>query len=107
MAPRRTGSVEPFKGVLGSTRFRARIRLADDTRARVDVPEKYCTPAGGKTARERAELYALALQEREDEGGENNGPLLVAKRARAAEEAKQHDPCYGETFTSYRARLDV
>jgi hypothetical protein len=54
-----------------------RIGLADGARVRVDVPEKYSTPAGGRTAEERAELYALAAQEREDETGE-----LLAKRKR-------------------------
>ncbi len=77
MPPPRTGSVEPFKRADGSTYYRARIRLADDSRVRVDVPEKYSTPAGGKTGRERAELYAEALQERENETGEH----LTKKRA--------------------------
>jgi hypothetical protein len=104
--PPRTGSVEPRKRANGSVYFRARIRLADDSRLRVDVPEQYSKPAGGKTAKERAELYALAVQEREDEGGEQ-GPLLVAKRAREALEAKQRDPRNGETRTRYRERLDA
>ncbi len=77
MAPPRTGSVEPYQGANGRTAFRARIRLADGSRERVNVPEKHSTPAAGLTARERAELYARGVQEREDEGGEN-GPLLVA-----------------------------
>jgi hypothetical protein len=68
--PPRTGSIEKRKRADGSTYYRARIRLADGTRARVDVPEKYSTPAGGKAADERAELYAAAVQEREDERGE-------------------------------------
>ncbi len=80
MPPPRTGTIEPLKRADGTRYFRARIRLADGSRVRVDVPEKYSTPAGGKSAEERAELYALALQEREDEGGEQ-GPLLVARRA--------------------------
>lgn len=77
MPPPRTGSVEPFKRADGRTYYRARIRLGDGTRARVDVPEKHAVAAGGKTAEERAELYAEALQEREDETGE----LLAKKRA--------------------------
>jgi integrase len=75
--PPRTGSVEKRKRADGTTYYRARIRLADGTRARVDVPEKYSTAAGGKTADERAELYAAAVQEREDERGE----LLAKKQA--------------------------
>jgi STAS-like domain of unknown function (DUF4325) len=55
----RTGSVEPFKRADGSTYYRARIRHVDGFRERVDVPEKHCTPAGGLTARERAEQWAF------------------------------------------------
>jgi len=77
MPPPRTGNVEPFKRADGRTYYRARIRLADKTRVRVDVPEKYSVPAGGKTAEERAELYAAAAQEREDETGQ----LLAKKQA--------------------------
>jgi integrase len=106
MAPPRTGSVEPGRRADGSIYFRARIRLADDSRQRVDVPEAYAKPAGGMTARERAELYARALQEREDDGGEE-GPLLVAKRAREGEEAKKHDTVRGETCEKYFARLSA
>jgi len=76
--PARTGSVEAFTRADGKTYFRGRIRLADSSRKWIDVPEKYSTPAGGKTARERAELYTAARQEREDETGE----LMAEKRAR-------------------------
>ena len=68
------------------------------------MPEKYSTPAGGMTARERAGLYALAIQEREDEGGEQ-GPLLVAKRARQADEAKKQGTGRGETCEKYFGRF--
>jgi len=106
MVARRTGSVEPLKRADGSTYYRARIRLADGSRERVNVPEKYSTPAGRKTARERAELYAQAVQEREDEGGEQ-GPLLVTKRAREAAEAQQHDSGNGETVKLWSDRWIV
>lgn len=53
--PRRTGSVEPGRRADGTTYYRARIRLADDSRVRVDVPAKYAVAAGGMIARERAE----------------------------------------------------
>ncbi len=100
MSPPRTGYVEPFKRADGRTYYRARIRLADDSRARVDVPERYAAPAGGKSARERAELYAAALQEREDETGD----LLAAKRARELEEAKKRNPLNGETWDTWFKR---
>jgi integrase len=73
--------------------FRARIRLADGSRERVDVPAKAATPAGGKTARERAELYAEWRQERENADGE----LLAKKRARIANRG-------AETFDQWFAR---
>ncbi len=95
----RTGYVEPLKRADGSTYFRARIRLADGARARVDVPEKYSTPAGGRTGRERAELYAEALQEREDETHE----LLEARRAAARAPATAGSA--DETCTQYFDRL--
>ncbi len=103
MPPPRTGSVEKRRRVDGTVYYRARIRLADDSRERVDVPDQYAKPAGGKTARERAELYALAVQEREDEGGEQ-GPLLLAKRKRMAEKAQEHDQRHGETWSKWFGR---
>jgi integrase len=103
MAPPRTGSVDKLKRTDGTSYFRARIRLADDTRERVDVPERLATAAGGATARERAEMYVAALQEREDEGGEN-GPLLVAKREREAENARKADLLHGETWDRWFKR---
>ena len=89
MPPPRPGSVESFKRADGSVYYRARIRLADGTRARVDVPEKYGRPAGGKSAEERAELYAQAVQERDNETGE----ILAARRKRAA--SKGAETCDG------------
>lgn len=80
MPPPRTGAVEQRRRADGRVYFRARIRLADGSRERVNVPVKAATPAGGKTARERAELYVKAIQEREDETGE----LLARKRPREA-----------------------
>jgi hypothetical protein len=70
---------------------------------RVDVPDKYAVPAGGLTARERAELYAAAIQEREDE----NGPLLAEKRAREGREAQRQQASNGETCSTYRGRLNA
>jgi len=96
----RSGSVEPFRRVDGSIYFRARIRLGDGTRERVDVPHKYAVAAGGRTARERAELYAQARQEREDETGE----LLAAKRARQAERKRRNDPRHAETWDAWFTR---
>jgi hypothetical protein len=84
MPARRTGTVDKYERASGRICYRARIRLADGTRARVDIPARYCVAAGGKTAEQRADLYAEAVQEREDEKGE----LLAARRARLAEAAK-------------------
>jgi integrase len=96
----RTGSVESFKRAHGRTYYRARIRLADGSRERVDVPERHSTAAGGKTAEERAELYALAAQEREDETHE----LLKKKHERIAEHARQNDGRNGETVKLWSDR---
>ncbi len=87
MPARRTGTVDKYQRASGRVYYRARIRLADGTRARVDIPPRYCVAAGGKTAEERAELYAEAVQEREDETGE----LLAAKRARLAEKGSDDE----------------
>jgi hypothetical protein len=92
----RTGCVEKYRRADGQTYYRVKVRLADGTRVRVDVPEKY------GYSEERARLYGHALQEREDETGE----LLAEKRRRAEEEARQHDGANGETCTMYRERLD-
>jgi integrase len=105
MAPPRKGNVEPYKRADGTTYFRARIRLADGSRERVDVPAKYSTPAGGKTARERAELYAMAEQEREDETGE----LLARRRASARRGGSADETCTGyfERLAKQRAASGV
>ena len=95
MPPSRTGSIEPFKRADGTTYNRARIRHLDGFRERVDVPQKHCTPAGGLTGRERAEQWATAMQEDEDETHE----LYERRKERLAEEAKHNDPRKGETVT--------
>jgi integrase len=94
--PPRTGSIEPLKRANGKTYYRARIRLGDGSRVRVDVPEKYSTAAGGKTAEERAELYALAVQEREDERGE----LLAKKRGAESDRQRSNDPKTLDAFAA-------
>lgn len=91
-----TGSVEPYKRADGTTYYRARIRLADGTRERVDIPDKYTTD-------ERRALYAAAIQEREDERGE----LLAKKRERIATKQRAADPRAPETLAKYRERLNV
>ncbi len=76
--PRRTGNVEPFTRADGTIYYRARIRLMQraagagawtpsDVRVRVDIPDKWCLAKSGKSARDRAAIYAEARQEREDE----------------------------------------
>ncbi len=95
MAPARTGSIEPLRRADGTRYYRARVWLADGTRARVLVPVKYCG------SEERAKLYAEAAQEQEDETGE----LLAAKRARLEAEAQRSRSGAGETCDEYFARL--
>jgi integrase len=70
----RTGTIEPFKRADGSVYYRARVRLADGTRERADIPDSLCHD------KRRAKGYAEALQEREDA----HGTLLAEKRRREA-----------------------
>ena len=101
MPPPRTGSVEPYRRKDGATYYRARIRHVDGFRERVDVPAKHCTPAGGLTARERAEQWATAMQEDEDESHE----LYERRKARLVEEAKALVATEGETCEKYFRRF--
>ncbi len=78
MPPPRTGSVEEYRKADGTVYFVARIRLADGSRDRERVPDKHATRTAKLSPREHAELYAEAVQEREDETGER----LKAKLAR-------------------------
>ena len=92
----RTGSVETYRRKDGTLYYKARIRLADGSRTRVDVPRRH---AGDEESRE---FYARAAQEREDERGD----LLAAKRKQGAQRAAQRNQTHGETCTRYRERLD-
>lgn len=96
MSRERTGSVEPRRRADASIYYRARVWLADGTRDRVIVPERY------GYSRERAEVYAEALQEDEDE----TGNLLAKKRERVARRSLEQSAANGETCTAYRARLE-
>jgi integrase len=87
MPPIRRGVVEKRRRADGRVYFRGRVRLADGSRERADIPAKHSTPAGGKSARERAELYVQMLQEHEDTTGER----LARKRAREALGAETFD----------------
>src|ERR1700722_4148256 len=95
MPPSRTGTVEKNRRADGSLYYRARIRLADGERMRVDVPSKY------GYSDERAELYAAAVQEREDETGE----LLAKKKERAAHEQQRCDEGVDNTCDAYFTRF--
>jgi len=91
----RTGNVEPFKRTDGSIYYKARIRLADGTRWREDVPRKHAV------SEESRELYALAAQQDEDATGRR----LTKKRAALAAKVAQRDSTNGETCTQYRERV--
>ncbi|MGA7119696.1 MAG: site-specific integrase [Polyangiaceae bacterium] len=97
----RTGYVEPHRRASGAVYFLACIRLADGSKERVRVPRSYSTPSGGRTARERADLYAEARQEREDETGE----LLAKRNERRAEKARHCEEEQGETCAQYFRRF--
>ncbi|HEY8079919.1 MAG TPA: hypothetical protein VIF62_37565, partial [Labilithrix sp.] len=97
MGRSRTGYIEKSRRADGTSYYRARVRLADGTRLRVDVPEKYAY------SEDRARLYAAAVQEREDETGE----LLAKRNEELARQQRGHDASNGETCTMYRERLDA
>jgi integrase len=88
----RTGSVEPFVDATGAIYYRARIRLADGSRVRVDIPSRFSS-----TPEER-EVWTEERQADEDK----DGRLLVAKRKRA-ERAKPSTST--ETVDGYREKL--
>jgi hypothetical protein len=94
MARARTGSVEKRHHKDGSAYYRVRVRLADGSRVRVDVPAKYASD-------ERAEIYALAVQEREDERGE----LLAKKKEREGARVRAQSGEHDETCNAYREWL--
>ncbi len=102
MPVERTGYVEENRRADGTKYYRARVRLADDSRERVDVPSKFNVAAGGMSAKERRALYAAAAQEREDETGE----LYKKKLARIAAKAAELASDGGETCSAFRVRLD-
>lgn len=89
--PKRTGTIEACKRADGTKYFRARIRLADGSRERVNVPEKHAY------SEERAKHYAQAVQEKEERTGE----MLAAKVAREAQKAAESDPRHGETWAKW------
>lgn len=91
MPPRASGSLESRRRADGRVSYHVRVRLADGTRERVVVPEKY---AGNE---ERRRLFALAVQEREDE----TGGLLAKKAERAADRLADRG-----TLAQYRSRLN-
>ncbi len=70
--PKRRGSVEEVSGADGVVRYRVRIRLADHSRERIDVPAKHAINAETRAA------FALVKQQIEDE----TGKLYKAKLAR-------------------------
>lgn len=94
MISRRTGTIESTVWADGSTHYRARIRLADGSRERIDIPERYAD------TEERRRLYAAAVQERENDVGE----LLEKKKARREEKLRKASG--PETCSTYRQRLD-
>lgn len=67
--PARTGTLDTYRGADGRTHYRGRIRLADGSRFRLDVPD------GMSEAKSRE--FVAAIQEREDK----HGALLAKKRA--------------------------
>ncbi len=87
--PVRTGTLDTYRGADGKTHYRGRIRLADGTRFRLDVPD------GMSEAKSRE--FVAAIQEREDK----HGALLAKKLAKAVALAPKSA---GETCDEWYAR---
>lgn len=85
--PARTGTLDTYRGADGKTHYRGRIRLADGSRFRLDVPD------GMSEAKSRE--FVAAIQEREDKRG-----AIVAKKRKAA----GRTPDGGETVDTWFAR---
>jgi integrase len=59
----RTGTIEPFADAAGRTYYRAKIRLKDGSRERVDIPEPLCFDD------RKARAFASEVQRQEDQLG--------------------------------------
>jgi len=84
MAPPRTGAVEKRRRADGRVYFRARIRLADGSRERVDVPAKAATPSSKRVVRPRRVVTSRRRRH----------PRMLVRRAVPSEPRAQwgHDP---------------
>lgn len=74
MPRKRTGALDPFVDASGKQRYRGRIRLKDDSRERVTVPEEHCKTEA------LARSWVAEMQRLED----RNGLLLRKRQAKKA-----------------------
>ena len=94
----RTGTVEAFTRLDGSTYYRVRIHLADGSRPRVDIPIEY---AGDASIRER---YARKVQEHEDRAGSKLKAKLAVQRTPGAVEIDAMITCDAYASKVFDAR---
>jgi integrase len=74
---KRVGTLEPYKDAAGKTQYRGRIRLADGTRHRFDVPPQF------GYSEERARECVASIQEAEDRDGKILAKIRASKIARS------------------------
>jgi integrase len=99
-ATKRLGTLEPYKDRTGKIAYRGRIRLADGSRPRIDVPAKY------SYSEDRAREYIAGYQEREDRTGEMLTEVR-RKRAERAQAAATSTPTAAETCDAWYQRFMV
>ncbi len=100
--PKRTGSIEEARDAEGRTFYRCRVRLADGTRVRVEIPE-------AKRFSETASKDFVAWAQAEEERTGEIYSVKLAKIAKAAAAAKAAAPVTvaGETCDAWYQRFMV
>ena len=97
MAIKRTGTLEPCKDASGRVYYRAKVRLADSSRVRVEIPE-------GKRYSETASRDFVAWAQEEEE---TTGVILKAKQAKAARVERSTAGAAGETCDHFFERYHL
>lgn len=95
MTVKRSGGVARFLDKDGKVYLRGRIRLADGSRERIDLPEELTHEKAAAAAR----AWVAAVQKGED----RDGKFLLAKLTRKAEKNGLPPP-HGETVAAYFSR---
>lgn len=103
MARARTGSVETFTAADGSPYHKARIRLADGSRVRVDIPAKAAVDEESRATYARDRQLIEDGKHPDPKFAKHAGAILKKKRRDA--EALKPAPRGGMTLDDYRDKL--